>query len=238
MHTVRTALSDAKHRGLVVVSGLAGRHHAATIETIARIHDGGIGHPLRGVCTADLGLAWNRPMRSPWSAEELRHRNWVADPKLSGGLLVESHLDALDRSLWAMGDPCPVAASPAVSPGGFGVRYRFADGSELHAAITRSIGGTGQRDEWVQGPRGVADLVRHTLTGRQAWRSTASSPNPWQVCMGGFVDAVISGGRGDGGDRLLQSNLVALLGQTAIETGREVPWAEVANPSGVATGII
>lgn len=238
LHMVRAAASDAARRGLVVVSGLAGRHHAATIETVAHIRDGGIGRPVLAVCKADLGLPWHRPMRSSWTAEEYRHRNWVTDPKLAGGLLVESHLDALDRSLWAMGDACPVAATPASSMDGLAVRYRFDDGRELHAEITRSAGATGQREETVRGSRGVADLARHEIVGGQAWRADGSPANPWQVCIGGFVDAIRSGSRGDGGEPLVRSNLVALLGQTALEKGREVSWAEVAAPSGGATGII
>ncbi len=238
MRTVRAAASDATRRGLVVVSGLAGRHHAATIDTVARIRDGGIGHPVLAICKADLGLAWHRPMRSSWTAEEYRHRNWVTDSMLAGGLLVETHLDALDRGLWAMGDACPVAAIPAASRQGLAVRYRFAHGRELHAEITRSAGATGQREETVRGPRGVADLVRHEIVGRQAWQADGSPANPWQVCMGGFVDAIRSGSRGDGGQPLIRSNLVALLGRTALETGREVAWSEVAGPSGGATVII
>lgn len=239
MRTILDAVSDARARGLVVVSGLAGRHHAPTIETIARIHDGAIGRTLGAVCKATLGLPWHRPMRSSWSADEFRHRNWVTDPRLSGGAFVESHLDALDRGRWAMNDACPVTASPIASNGGWAVRYRFADGRELHAEIVRSAGAAGHREEIVRGSHGSADLIRHRIAGEHSpQRPGGSVANPWQACMGHFVDAMVTGSRGDGGIPLARSNLVALLGMLAMESGREVTISDVAIQTGGTTAII
>ncbi len=239
MRSILAAVSDARARGLVVVSGLAGRHHAPTIETIARIHDGAIGPTVGAVCSANLGLPWHRPMRSSWSADAFRHRNWVTDPSLSGGPLVESHLDALDRGLWVMNDACPVTASPTASNGGLAIRYRFADGRELHADIMRSAGAAGQREEIVRGSRGAADLIRHRIVGEQPWQQPEGSvANPWQACMGSFVNALVTGGRGDGGIPLARSNLVALLGRIAIESGHDVNFRDVAVQTGGTTDII
>ena len=236
---VLAAFAEAERRGLVIVSGLASRHHGPTARTIQHIHAGGIGSPLRAVCRARVGASWQRPPRPEWTAEECRHRNWVADPSLAGGLLVERHLDAIDRGLWALGDACPVAAMPigsAVPIGSAGraaaaVRYRFADGRELVAEIEVGAGGQSRTEDRVVGTLAAAELGGHRIRGSSPVTNDLPGKNPWLACMGGFVDAIVSGGRGDGGEALCRSTLVAMLGEAAVRSGREMSWRDTAGPA-------
>jgi len=241
---VLAACAAAEAGGLVVMSGLASRHHPATAATIARIQAGAIGRPWLAECRAWLGLPWHRPGQTGWTAEENRQRNWVADRWLSGGPLVERHIDAIDRCLWALGDDHPVAAAPAETTGrdgGLAVRYRFADGRELLAEVVR--GGEappGQPEivERVVGSRGRADLVGHRIDALGKWAHEGSAANPWQAAMARFVAGIAAGSGGDGGSTVCQSSLVAILGRTAVEQAREITWGEFAGRVTDATPII
>jgi predicted dehydrogenase len=263
---VAAALAEADRRGLVVVGGLASRHDdrlAAFIRDLhaegglARHSDGGlarhaeeagIGRPLHAVAVQHLGLPWFRPTPAHGgSAADNDLRNWIAAPALSGGPLVERHVHAIDRGLWALGDDCPVAALPlevpALAVGGaaavdraavdrVGARFVFADGRTLDALITRgpevhSSHPNLRAEETIQGLHGRVDL-----------RSVAAlSPlgrPPLQVAMDRLIGMIERSGPREpspSAAALLRSTLAAVLGRTAAETGRPVDWpAEYARP--------
>ncbi len=238
MHLFLSASDQARARGLVVVSGLAGRHHRPSVETIDRIRDGAIGRPHHVVCRASIGMPWHRPPLPSWTRHEQRLRNWVADADLSGGPLLERHLDAIDRGLQALGDACPVSASPVPGSSGQAVLYRFARGETLVAEIVRSPHARGLVEERVTGTAGKADLLAHRIEGSGSWGYAGSSANPWQACMEEFLDAIFGGGTGDGGLPLCRTTLVALLGRMALDERRDVSWSEIAGPTASLTGII
>jgi len=241
---VLAACAAAEASGLVVMSGLASRHDTATAATIARIRAGEIGRPRLAECRAWLGLPWHRPGQAGWTAEEYRHRNWVGERRLSGGPLVERHVDAIDRCLWALGDDHPLAAAPAETTardGGLAVRYRFADGRALLAEVVRGVERAPGRPEIVErvvGSRGSADLVGHRIEAAGAWAHEGPAANPWQAAMARFVAAVVAGEGGDGGRAVCQSSLTAILGRIAVEQAREVGWHELAERTTGATPTI
>jgi predicted dehydrogenase len=238
MHVFLAACEEARVKGLVVVSGLAYRHDQPSVETLARIRDGAIGRPRQVVARAHVGLPWHRSPKASWTTHEKRLRNWVTESDLSGGPLLEHHLDAIDRGLQALGDACPVSASPVMGSSGDRVRYRFATGEELIAEIVRSPHALAMIEERVTGTAGSADLAMHRISGPSSWAHAGTHGNRWQACMDSFVHAILAGGRGDGGIPLSRSTLVALLGRIAIREGRDVPWSEVAGPTDSLIGII
>lgn len=238
MHLFLAACEEARARGLVITSGLAWRYDRASVETIARIRDGALGQPRHVVCRAHIGMPWHRPRTPSWTPHEDRLRNWVADHDLSGGPLLERHLDAIDRGLQVIGDRCPVSASPAAGFSGEAVRYQFATGEEFLAEIVRSPRGRGTIEERVSGTAGTADLVTRRINGPSCWAYEGTTGNRWQACMDSFVHGILSGDKGDGGLPLSRSTLVALLGRVALREGRTVLWSEVASPTASRTGII
>jgi predicted dehydrogenase len=238
MRLFLTASEQARARGLVVVSGLADRHHRPSVETIGRIRDGAIGRPRHVTCRASIGVPWHRPTQPSWTPHEQRLRNWVTDGDLSGGPFLERHLDAIDRGLQALGDSCPVSAAPVGGSSGQAVRYRFAGGEEFVAEIVRSRHLRGALVERVSGTAGTADLLGHRIDGSDSWAYEGTSHNRWQACMDSFVHAILNGGTGDGGLPLCQTTQVALLGRMAMETGRDVAWSELVGPTVNLTDII
>jgi predicted dehydrogenase len=259
LEKVRLACHEARSKDLVVVSGLAGRFHAPTIETLTRIHAGEIGLPTRVILRAHVGMPWHRKPVPTWTHEEDRQRNWAGDPVLSGSGLVARHIDAIDRGLQALGDRNPVSAAPDqasrwnadLERSVMAVRYRFEDGAELVVEFVESRTTQSRFEERVLGTSGTADLTtgridgRHSVAGHHPGHSQerhhdaySEVGNPWQACMTGFITAILTQGRGDGGIPLCRSTAVALLGQIALATSREVTWNEVTSPTVGPIGII
>jgi predicted dehydrogenase len=229
VRTILDVAAEAHARGLSFVSGLHSRHHAATAAIIARVLDGGIGRPLHARATSLVGLPWSRGTEPGWTAAEIAARNWISDDRLSGGSLVEHHVHALDRAIWALGDEPPIAAVavPAARPlpsppeGAWApaatVRYHFAAGRVLDAGIDRRAGTRTEIEEWVRGTSGQADLRRHD----------AATPNAHQACIAALVRTLRSSGRVDDLATLCRSTMVAIMGRTAAETGGPVAWHDL-----------
>jgi myo-inositol 2-dehydrogenase/D-chiro-inositol 1-dehydrogenase len=228
---VLAACGEAGHRGLSFAAGLAHRHDAATREAVSRIHDGVIGRPRRATAHARVGLPWRVPRRSEWTPDEHRLRNWISCAAWSGGHLVERHVAAIDRALWALGDEDPVAVVPIGGPvpssrTATRVHLVFADGRSIDAAIDRGPHGRTLVVETVGGSAGTVDL-------RAAAEGTA---DPNATAMRDLLEAVRMGRPIATGEPLCRSTLAAVLGRQAAETGLVVTWTdgfrEVARPAG------
>ncbi len=233
---VAGALAEAESRGLVVASGLCGRFHGPTMETIGRIRDGAVGSIRSIVLHHDLQLPWWKPAGA--TSAETRERNWIAHPSLSGGHFVEHHVHALDRALWLLGDDSPLSATPlpvaATLPGtdsaGIHVRYRFASGATVDAFCRRSIAPRGETMETVVGSRGRADLIAASIDGQDGtWEAPDTRGSDagamYQRAMDFLLRQLRSGAgeRGSAGRDLLRATALAVMGQMAAG-GRTVTW--------------
>lgn len=238
---VRRAAAEAAARGLVFMSGLQSRHDAAAGETADRVVAGAIGQVRRAVATFRSGPVWRRGTAGCGDPAVAAIRNWISEDRLSGGLLVAHHVQAIDRCLRALGDVSPVAVEPLEidrplpQPAGgrpqlAAVRYLFADGASLEAVVERREGIETEIQEFVEGVAGVADLRRHHIVGSHAWRHAGGGPNPHAACASSFVSAIVSGRPGDDSESLCRATFAAVLGQAAIRAGRRLPWREVSSP--------
>lgn len=229
---VLTACAEARQRGLSFVSGLCLRRHAATAETVDRIRAGGVGRPLRAVVHARLGLPWHRPVQPHWTQEDADVRNWISCDRFSGGHLVEHHIHALDRAIWAMGDDWPVAAVPLEAADGScaAVRFLYDDGRFIDASIDRREGGARWIEERVTGTAGQADLRRHAVGD---WRHDGGSPNPHEACAAALVASIRTGRRADDGEPLCRSTLAAIMGRTACAVGSRVDVRSLEAEAGI-----
>jgi len=227
------AIATAERQGLAVVAGLGSRHDAATRELMTRLRADataatGIGRPLHASAVHQLGVPWVRPQPvGGWTDAEGRQRNWVTDPALSGGPLVERHVHAIDRAFWALGDDHPVRVVPGacepsanVSSSHAAVRYEFADGRSIDVTIDRRPHGPTRLVEFVVGPLGRLDLSP-LLTGPRRGQP------PLQAAMDLVVRHIRTGAAaapGESARAVCRSTLAAILGRTAVETGRPVVW--------------
>lgn len=226
VRAVMDAVAAAAGLGLSFASGLCARHDPATIAAMSRIRSGDspAGRPRHVTVHADLGAPWVRPMQAGWNRAEQRLRNWISSPRHSGGHLVERHVHAIDRALWVLGDELPAVARPVTAGRRdaaavvTAVRYVYADGRSIDAAIGRSPTGSWQRVETVRGTRGTADL---------GGIATAPATDPWQSAMTDLVAAVRGGRPLAAGGPVCRATLVAILGRMAAEAGVDVRAADV-----------
>lgn len=236
VHRAAAALVEARRRGLAVVGGLPSRHDDDLAFRMRRLHAAGsgpegIGLPLHVDAVHLLGLPWVRSAPQPGrSAGERQFRNWISSAALSGGPLVERHVHAIDRAVWALGDDCPLAALPldgtAAGPAGpaagnrVAARFVFAGDRTIHAVVDRRPRGDVLRLEVVEGTHGSLGIGP---------RSTPEGPHRdrLQFAMHQLV-AMIRSGRSvdacDSATALVRSTLMAVLGRTAVEAGREIEW--------------
>ena len=236
---VAEAFRRARSARLSVVSGLCFRRDAGVVEAMARVHDGAIGRPLAVRTHAECGLPWRRPVEAGRRGDEPQLRNWISFRRFSGGPLVEHHVHAIDRALWALGDEAPVAAVGRLLPGrrdrwsigdcldGVAVRYTFADGRSIEASCRRleRLATADLADETVVGSRGEIALLRAAERPGHAGR-----PDRWQAGMDALLRGVRSGAAVDDGPIACRSTLVAIMGREAAESGRPVTWEECAGP--------
>jgi predicted dehydrogenase len=228
---VTAALAQAEAQGLVVASGLCGRFHGPTAETVSRIRAGAVGSIRSIVLHHDLPLPWWKPAGA--TPAETRERNWISHESLSGGHFVEHHAHALDRALWILGDDSPVsveairpAAATGQNDGGVHVRYQFASGAVVDASCRRSMRPDASSTETVEGSLGRADLIRAAIhTSEGSWQAPGSPGGEggamYELAIAAMLRDVRSGAEpaGSAGRNLLRATALAIMGQLAARGG-------------------
>jgi len=220
--------AEARARGLSFVAGFESRHHPGIAAAVRGIHAGLVGWPTHGVAIAELGPAWRVARRAEWTDADHALRNWISDPRLSGGPMVEHHVHALDRMLWAFGDEPPVSVAPIRRPAplpaprhapeAIAVAYRFRDGRTLEAGIERREGIVTRVEELVEGPGGRVDLRAARFAGPGV---PAAVP---EAAVHTLVAGIRSGRRIDDLESACRSTLAAILGRDAVAAGQALAW--------------
>lgn len=85
------------------------------------------------VLAASFYRGGNEPI---WS-----HRNWMLDPELSGGALIDLHIHDVDMIYWLFGKPQAVSAISTERYDIVSAHYRFADGKIINAQADLSLKG-------------------------------------------------------------------------------------------------
>lgn len=236
------AVAAGRQRGLVLASGLASRHHGPTRATVAAIEAGIIGRPMSAVAIRHVGLPWTRPVQPGWSANDAAVRNWIAHPRLSGGGLLADLVPAIDRCVWALGEPTPLEATaipiPAVvalpaapsRASEAAVRIAFAGGSTLDARILRRDGLEDLVEERVLGSAGTADLRRQLVAGKP-FATSLGDAGGHAACMASFIASLRSAQPCDDLAVACRSTMLAVMARTAVEAGATATWQELWRPS-------
>lgn len=236
---VLAANDEARRQGLAVAVGLQRRHEAAYQETIARVQEGAIGDVrlLRvygnvaapaAARLANAPDAWSYPLR-----------NWQLFPWLSGGAVVEQHVQNLDVANWLMASH-PVSAQgqagraggPRTVPGPefdyqF-VEYTFADGCKLMSQCRQLPGCWNNVSEHAVGTEGHVDISGGKIYDRSrklVW-STRAPRGGHQQEQHHLLEGLRRGQLVAEGEYGAWSTLTAILGRLAAQTGQRVAWDE------------
>ena len=210
-------------------------------ECASRIAQGGIGRPV----VAQVHYHTSRlPLKSsPGESEGVaRLRNWVFDRALSGDIIVEQNIHALDCASWFL-NARPVRA---YGTGGrmvrtdagdcwdhFVVTYWYPNDLKVDFSSTQCVKGVNDICVRIYGSGGTAEAHYGgvcRITGDQPW----AGPERDDTGRGGtianirtFVEAVRGGRVVNNVRESVDSNLVAILGRTAAYRQSVVTWDEM-----------
>jgi predicted dehydrogenase len=210
-------------------------------ECVSRVHRGDIGTPVVGHVFYHTGRL--RPKNQPGDSPEIaRVRNWVFDKTLSGDIIVEQNIHALDAGAWLL-DAQPLKAygtggrKVRVDVGDcwdhFLVTFWYPNDIEVDFSSTQCIRGYDDICARIYGSTGTAEM-------HYAGSASINGSNPWKgpdkvdVGRGGvvtnikaFVESVQSGKPLNNTAATVRSNLTAILGRMAAYRNAVVTWDEM-----------
>jgi predicted dehydrogenase len=244
VRSVMDSCREAKKRGKAVVSGLCYRYEHAKRELMKRVHQGDVGDILALHTTYNTGFLWSHPRQDKWSDMEYQLRNWLYYTWLSGDHIVEQHIHSLDKMAWAMKDEPPMHV---VGTGGRQVRtaplfgnifdhhctvYQWTKGAKLFAYCRQQDGCAKEVSDFIIGNKGVANVMRHTITGENAWAHKKVANDKDDMYQNEHNELFASIRKGEplnNGDYMTKSTLMAIMGRMATYTGQVITWEQALN---------
>jgi len=238
--TVQEACRLAAEKDLSVVSGLQSRFHPGYQETMQRVHDGAVGRIVA------IQETWLRPPyglypRSPGMSEVLfqgsnqYHFNW-----LCGDDVPQTLIHNLDRSSWALHNAAPERAygmggRSSLSRNVYGnvfdhhsVVYQFPEGVRVYAFCRTIHNCYNENSSLILGTKGRCDLLKLKIEGETNWQhpGVGENGNPYVLEHVALIQAVRSGQPINNADYMVQSTLIAMMGQFSCYTGQELEWSQ------------
>jgi predicted dehydrogenase len=226
------------------------------VEMVRRIHNGALGEIVCGdahSCFPSLDIP-PRPYASP---DEQRIRTWFYDRVLSGDILVEQNIHALDVCNWILqGHPLKAVGAggrkTSKHPGEdnldhFNITYWYAGGVHVSFSTTKFDRGWWDVSERFFGTKGISES--HYVGGMRIY-----GDEPWDTGFGGqgrfwhgmdadiyadalkdaesekqkaFVQSILTGNFHNQAALGAESTLSAILGRTAVYENREVHWDDL-----------
>ena len=240
IRTVLEVYEQAKAKGLGIAAGTQRRHQTGYVETMKRIHDGGIGRIVSARCYWNQGFLWKKDREPSWTDAEWQIRNWLYFTWLSGDHIVEQHVHNIDVVNWAM-QAHPVRA---LALGGrqvrtgtdfghiydhFAVDYEYADGTPL-MSMCRQIGGCDNSvSESLAGEKGACQVDKYTITGAKAWKYGEKDNRPYVQEHADFIASIRKGSPYNELKTVAESTLTAIMGRMSAYTGKAVTWEQALN---------
>ena len=160
-------------------------------------------------------------------------------PWLSGDDVVQSLVHNVDRASWLMHDVPPLkahglggrSASFGVVYGStfdhHSVVYEYANGVRMYAFCRTQNGGYDDYSSSYLGTKGRCFLLRHRIEGAINWKYRGPNGNPYLIEHQRLFRAIRAGHPINAGDYMARSTLVAVMGQLACYSGRELTWDQV-----------
>lgn len=232
----------ARKKNLNLVSGLCWRYDYGVRETMKQIQDGAIGEIVAIQENYLTGTLWHRGRQPTWTEMEYQLRNWLYFTWLSGDHNVEQHIHSLDKAMWLMGDKPPLKC---FGLGGRQVRtgeqwgniydhhavcYEWASGVKCYAFTRQQSGCKNDVDDYVQGTKGRAALLRHeVVSGDTMWKYRGDKPSMYDVEHVELFKAIRAGQTINNGVYMSYSTLLAIMGRMACYTGKEITWEDALN---------
>ena len=222
-----------------IAVGFQQRYGPVYLEAYKRIQDGQIG----ALSTArGAWISGNPFKRAPYDDPQVEHlRNWFCYKDYSGDIIVEQDCHNFDVLHWFLG----ALPTRAIGWGGRKVRmdleildhlsviFEFPGGLHVNYEANQiTPAGFGNVGEQFTGTKGTIATSRREMVHYKGPNDAETIKSPRDITIDGveaFLTRILSGKVENVGVRSAESTLIAILGRTAIYTGREVSWNEVVN---------
>ncbi|MDO8540857.1 MAG: Gfo/Idh/MocA family oxidoreductase [Opitutaceae bacterium] len=235
----------ARKKGLVFLVDFQTRNNEFYVEAIKRLHSGALGD----MCYGEASYQANRlAIKAPPGPPEARLHNWVFDQVLSGDIIVEQNIHALDVMSWLMKDTPPLRCT---GTGGRRVRIDVGDAWDHYALVyeyannvgvtfsSRQFDAHGEPGGIVNRMFGTKGVFNSKYGGDVMIRGGKET-----FYRGGSTKAIYKEGaesnirwfhelvmKKDAANVTLEpsvtSNLVAIMGRTAAQEHRMVTWKDL-----------
>jgi len=239
VRVVQAAVEEAEKQKLSVVSGLCWRYDAGVQETMKRVLDGAIGEVV-AIQETYMRSPYRLIERKPGQSElEYQFRNWYHFRWLSGDDVPQSLLHSMDKGQWAIRERTPVKAfgsggrSSSFGPV-FGdvfdhdaIVYEYENGVRMYANVRAQTNCYGEVSDTIMGTKGRAYLPRkNRIEGETEWKYDGPKSNMYDAEHKVLFDAIRSGEPVNNGPYMVNSTMVAVLGQMVCYTGKQMTWDE------------
>ncbi len=168
---------------------------------------------------------------------------------LSGDDVPQSLVHNLDRATWALHEQTPVKAHGLGGrSASFGevygnvfdhhsVVYEYADGVRVYAFCRTENGCYNNSESVILGSKGRCNVSQCTIEahGQPTWKYHGPHGDPYDLEHKALFSAVRSGNPVNAGDYMARSTLVAVMGQLACYSGKELTWEQVSKSDFVFT---
>jgi myo-inositol 2-dehydrogenase/D-chiro-inositol 1-dehydrogenase len=220
-----------------IAVGFQQRYGPVYLEAWKRIQEGQIGPIVNARGSWIAGDPFHRAAYSDPAIEKLR--NWFCYPELSGDIIVEQDCHNFDDLHWFLG------ATPlkAVGYGGAKVRtsmqimdhltlsFEWPDGIHVNYEANQLCppGFTHVGEEFT-GTKGVIETSRSRMIHHKSKEEHETIPSKRDITIDAieaFLGRILSGDVENVVERSAHSTMIAILGRTAIYTGKEVTWKEL-----------
>ncbi len=238
-------VEEANRQHLSIVAGTQRRYQTGYIESMNRLHDGGIGTITSARVYWNQGPLWNRPRQQGWSDLTWQMRNWYYFTWLCGDHIVEQHVHNLDVVNWALKNSHPTRA---VGLGGrqvrtgpqfgqiydhFAVDYEYPDGVHVMSMCRQIPGCANNVSETITGTRGSWHSGGYSITGERPWRFAGQDNSPYDQEHVALIESIRNNRPINNLKQVAESTLTAILGRMSCYTGKEVTWEQALNSTEV-----
>lgn len=234
------ACETAKKKNLCLVSGLMNRYIPGVQETMKRIHDGAIG---------DIVAIEENFLRAPYGLQkrvegeseiDYQFRNWYHFSWLSGDDVTQSLVHSLDKALWAFQGKTPVKAHGLGGrSASFGeiygdvfdhhsIVYEYDNGARIYAFCRTQHDCHGDVSDYILGTKGKCDLLNNRITGENEWQYEGEYGSGFKIEHQEMFKAIRTG-KALVNDYMVDSTLIAVLGQMACYSGQQISWDQAWN---------
>jgi predicted dehydrogenase len=241
--------AEAQRKNLKVATGLRCRHDAALEEAVKKIHDGAIGDIRMCWAYRMHGPVGDRPREASWNEMAYQIANFAGFTWLNGSFIVDWVIHNIDNCCWVKND-WPVSVQgmggrqvrldPDQLFDHYGAEYTFSDGTRMMAQgrhmehcwdcfgdQIHGTTGSALLGEGVDDPRLFAGF--NQTTANVIWRYKGQKKDAYQVEHDLLFDAIRNDKPYNETEWGAKSNMAAIMGRMACETGQKITWDEAFN---------